>query len=94
MKRVLSPPSLRCFYRARPRAPSLPMTTGAANAQVTIAPEQRTKIKSYITTQNIKPVTVKEKVVVGATLPADVTSLAVPADRSPGGQQDRYVSCR
>lgn len=66
-------------------------TTGAANAQVTIAPEQRTKIKSYITSQNIKPVTVKEKVVVGATLPADVTLTAVPADWGPEVSKYRYV---
>lgn len=66
-------------------------TTGAANAQVTIAPEQRTKIKTYITSQNIKPVTVKEKVVVGATLPADVTLTAVPADWGPDMVKYRYV---
>src|SRR5688572_16034088 len=66
-------------------------TTAAADAQITIAPEQRTKIKSYITSQNIKPVTVKEKVVVGATLPADVTLTAVPADWGPDVVKYRYV---
>ena len=66
-------------------------TTGAANAQVTIAPDQRTKIKSYITSQNIKPVTVKEKVVIGATLPADVTLTAVPADWGPEMVKYRYI---
>lgn len=66
-------------------------TTGTANAQITIAPEQRTKIKSYVTSQNVKPVTVKEKVVVGATLPADVTLTEVPADWGPEVTKYRYV---
>lgn len=66
-------------------------TTGAASAQITIAPEQRTKIKSYVTSQNVKPVTVKEKVVVGATLPADVTLATVPADWGPEVTKYRYV---
>lgn len=66
-------------------------TTGAANAQITIAPEQRTKIKTYVTSQKIAPVTVKEKVVVGATLPADVTLQTVPADWGPEVTKYRYV---
>ena len=66
-------------------------TTGVGNAQVTIAPEQRTKIKSYITTQKVQPITVKEKVSVGATLPADVTLVAVPNDWGPEMVKYRYV---
>lgn len=66
-------------------------TTGAASAQVTIAPEQRTRIKAYVTQQKIAPVTVKEKVVVGATLPADVTLQTVPADWGPEVTKYRYV---
>ena len=44
----------------------------AQTAVVEFAPEQRTKIKQYVTTQKVAPVTVKEKLTVGATLPADV----------------------
>jgi hypothetical protein len=66
-------------------------TTGAANAQITLAPEQRTKIKTYITEKKVQPVTVKEKVVVGAVLPADVTLEAVPADWGPEVTKYRYV---
>ena len=33
----------------------------AQTATVEIAPEQRTKIKQYVTTQKVAPVTVKEK---------------------------------
>jgi len=66
-------------------------TTGVANAQVMIAPEQRTKIRTYVTSQKIQPIAVKEKVVVGATLPADVTLVAVPSDWGPEVSQYRYV---
>ncbi len=66
-------------------------TAPAACAQITIAPEQRTKIKSYVTTQKITPVTIKERVVVGATLPADVTLVTVPADWGPEMTKYRYV---
>lgn len=62
-----------------------------ASAQITIAPEQRTKIKSYVTTQKIAPVTVKERVTVGAVLPADVTLQTVPADWGPEVTKYRYV---
>jgi hypothetical protein len=66
-------------------------TTGAANATITIAPEQRTKIKSYVTEHKVKPVTVKERITVGATLPADVELLAVPGDWGPSLHSYRYV---
>jgi hypothetical protein len=62
-----------------------------ASAQITIAPEQRTKIKSYVTTQKVAPVTVKEKLIVGAVLPADVTLQTVPADWGPEVTKYRYV---
>ena len=52
----------------------------AQTATVEFAPEQRTKIKQYVTTQKVAPVTVKEKLAVGATLPADVRLSPVPAD--------------
>ena len=66
-------------------------TTGVANAQITIAPEQRTKIKTYVTSQKIAPVTVKEKLVIGATVPTDVKLVAVPADWGPGVTKYKYV---
>ena len=71
---------------------STTVTTGSAPAaSVTIAPEQRTKIKTYVTEHKVKPVTVKEKITVGATLPADVELLAVPADWGPSFASYRYV---
>jgi len=68
------------------------VTTGSAPAaSVTIAPEQRTKIKTYVTEKKVKPITVKEKISVGATLPADVELATVPADWGPELVKYRYV---
>ena len=62
-----------------------------AFTQVELAPEQRTKIKQYVTTQKVAPVTVKEKVSVGATLPADVRLSPVPADWGPTVSKYQYI---
>jgi hypothetical protein len=73
-------------------AQSTTVTTGSAPAaSVTIAPEQRTKIKTYVTEKKVKPVTVKEKITVGATLPADVELQSVPADWGPELSSFRFV---
>jgi hypothetical protein len=63
----------------------------AQTATVDIAPEQRTKIKQHVTTQKIAPVTLKEKVTVGATLPAEVRLSPVPADWGPSVTKYQYV---
>ena len=69
------------------------LTSGAfaQTATVQIAPEQRTKIKQYVTTQKVAPVTVKEKVTVGSTLPADVRLSPVPADWGPSVSRYQYI---
>ena len=66
-------------------------TTGTAGAAVQIEPQYRTKIKSYVTEHKIRPVTTKEKIVVGARIPADVELEAVPADWGPTVTKYRYV---
>ena len=67
-------------------------TTGAASStSVIVAPEQRTKIRTYITEHKVRPVVVKEKVAVGAVLPADVELHAVPEDWGPSLHTYRYV---
>jgi len=68
------------------------ISTGAfaQTATVEIAPDQRMKIKQYMTTQKIAPVTVKERVSVGATLPADVRLSPVPADWGPTVSKYQY----
>jgi len=70
------------------------MISGSAFAQtavVTIAPEQRTKIKSYVTEKKIAPVRMSEKVVVGATIPQNVELVTVPSDWGPTFTNYRYV---
>jgi hypothetical protein len=66
-------------------------TTGAAPATVQIEPQYRTKIKSYVTEHKIRPVTTKEKIVVGGRVPADVELATVPADWGPTVTKYRYV---
>jgi hypothetical protein len=64
-------------------------TTGTGNAAVQIEPQYRTKIKSYITEH--RPVATKEKIVVGARVPADVELVTVPSDWGPSLTKYRYV---
>ena len=63
----------------------------AQTATVELAPEQRTIIKQYVTTQKVAPVTVKEKMTVGATLPADVRLSPVPGDWGPSVSKYQYI---
>jgi hypothetical protein len=63
----------------------------AQTATIEIAPEQRTRIKEYVVKEKVKPVTVKERVSVGATLPADVELVAVPETWGPSVSKYRYV---
>jgi hypothetical protein len=70
------------------------LTAGQALAQsvtLQIAPEQRTRIKEYVVKEKVKPVVVKERVSVGATLPADVELRAVPNTWGPSFSKYRYV---
>jgi hypothetical protein len=63
----------------------------SAQTTIEIAPEQRTRIKEYVVKEKVKPVTVKERVSVGATLPADVELVAVPETWGPSVSKYRYV---
>src|SRR3954471_14585107 len=63
----------------------------AQSVAVELAPEQRTRIKEYVVKEKVKPVTVKERISVGATLPADVELQAVPSDWGPSVSKYRYI---
>jgi Protein of unknown function (DUF1236) len=63
----------------------------AQSVSVEIAPEQRTRIKEYVVKEKVAPVTVKERVRVGATVPADVELRAVPSDWGPSVSRYRYI---
>jgi len=66
-------------------------TTGAGNAAFQIEPQYRTKIKSYVTEKRVRPVTTREKIIVGGRVPADVELEAVPEDWGPSLTRYRYV---
>jgi hypothetical protein len=68
--------------------PSLAQTVGVG---VTVAPEERTRIKEYVVKEKVAPVTIKEQVRVGAKLPADVELRAVPSAWGPTYSKYRYV---
>jgi hypothetical protein len=64
---------------------------GPVGAGISFAPEQRTRIKEYVVKERVAPVTVRERVTVGARLPADVELRAVPSDWGPSVTRYRYV---
>jgi Protein of unknown function (DUF1236) len=66
-------------------------TTGAGRANVIVEPEARTKIRTYVTEKKVRPVTTKERIVVGSTVPSDVELVAVPSDWGPSLTRYRYV---
>lgn len=51
-----------------------------AQTTVVIEPDQRLKIREYVVKQHVSPVTIRERVTVGATVPADVELMPVPAE--------------
>ena len=63
----------------------------AQSVTVELAPDQRTRIKEYVVKEKVKPIVVKERISVGATLPADVELQAVPSDWGPSVSKYRYV---
>jgi hypothetical protein len=67
-------------------------TTGTGHAAaVQIEPQYRTRIKTYVTEHHLRPVTTKEKIIVGAAVPSEVELEAVPADWGPSLTNYRYV---
>ena len=69
-------------------APSFAQTVGVG---VTFEPEQRTRIKEYVVKERVAPVTIQERVSVGARLPADVELRPVPSAWGPSVSKYRYV---
>jgi len=92
MKRTLLA-SIAVLALTAPLSAQTVVTTPApgVGASVTIAPEQRTRIRQYVTQQKVRPVTVRERISVGATLPADVELVAVPGDWGPDLGRYHYI---
>ena len=73
-------------------AQAFAQTVGAGPAEtVIIAPEQRTTIREYVVKERVAPVTVKERISIGATLPADIELRTVPTTWGPKLSPYRYV---
>ena len=67
-------------------------TVGVGPAEtVVIEPEQRTVIREYVVKEKVAPVTVKEKISVGAIVPAEVELRSVPTTWGPKLSKYRYV---
>ena len=64
---------------------------GPVGVGINLAPPERTRIKEYVVKERVAPVTVRERVSVGAKLPADVELRAVPSDWGPSVSKYRYV---
>ena len=64
---------------------------GPVGAGISFAPEQRTRIKEYVVKERVAPVTVRERVTVGAKLPADVELRTVPTEWGPSVSKYRYI---
>ena len=64
---------------------------GPVGAGITFAPEQRTRIKEYVVKERVAPITVRERIAIGARLPADVELRTVPSDWGPSVSKYRYV---
>jgi hypothetical protein len=63
---------------------------GPVGAGISFEPAQRTRIKEYVVKERVAPVTVRERVTVGAKVPADVELRTVPADWGPSVAKYRY----
>jgi hypothetical protein len=64
---------------------------GPVGAGITFAPEQRTRIREHVVKERVAPITTRERIAVGARLPADVELRSVPADWGPSVARYRYV---
>ena len=63
----------------------------AVDATIDLSPDQRTTIKEYVAKERVAPVTVQERITVGAALPADVELRTVPATWGPSVTKYRYI---
>jgi len=89
MKRALMAASVLAVFAS---TQALAQTVGVGPAEtVIVEPEQRTVIKEYVVKERVAPVRVKERIAVGATLPADVELRAVPSTWGPKLSKYRYL---
>lgn len=63
----------------------------AQQVAVEVAPDTRTTIKQYVVKEKVRPVTLKERVVVGSALPADVQLQPAPQAWGPTVSRYHYI---
>jgi hypothetical protein len=68
--------------------PALAQTVGVS---VNVAPEERTVIKEYVVKEKVPTVTMRERISVGARVPADIELRAVPSQWGAPYAKYRYV---
>jgi hypothetical protein len=89
MKRALMAASVLAVFVS---TQALAQTGGVGPAEtIVIEPEQRTVIRDYVVKERVAPVTVKERISVGAPLPADVELRTVPSTWGPRFSKYRYI---
>jgi hypothetical protein len=89
MKRTLMAASVLAVFAG---TQAFAQTVGVGPAEtVIVEPEQRTVIKEYVVKERVAPVRVKERISVGATLPADVELRTVPPTWGSKFSKYRYV---
>jgi len=94
MKRILMTSAaalIALSASAAAQSTTVTTTSPGASTNVTISTEERSKIKTYVTEKKMKPVVIKERVAVGATVPADIELTAVPAEWGTSVSKYRYV---
>jgi hypothetical protein len=64
---------------------------GPAGVGITFEPQQRTHIREYVTRERFAPYAPRERIAVGARLPADVELRTVPSDWGLHVSKYRYV---
>jgi Protein of unknown function (DUF1236) len=92
MKKLLILAAAASLCATMANAQDTVVTTGTAGAAaIQIEPEQRTRIKTYVTEHKLRPIATREKIVVGGAVPSDVELVAVPSDWGPSLTKYRYV---
>ena len=54
------------------------LATSAVAQTVVIEPQQRTVIRNYVVKERVRPIELRERVIVGATIPAEIELTPVP----------------
>ncbi|AHY50699.1 DUF1236 domain-containing protein [Bradyrhizobium japonicum] len=93
MKKLLLMSAVAAMISTGAMAQSTVVTTSGAGhaAAVQIEPEYRTKTRTYVSEHNIRPVEMRERIVVGSPVPREVELEAVPTEWGPSLTKYRYV---